>query len=101
MQKASRSGNRLFFFQFQHAKGNWQIKAGPLLADIGRGQFDGDPFPVWPGQRAVGKGGGDPIFAFFDRGTGNPTTAILSVLPHPAWTSISTSNASTLTTAAE
>src|ERR1700731_3384912 len=33
--------------------------------------------------------------------SGNPTTAILSVFPHPAWTSISTSNASTPTTAAE
>ena len=33
--------------------------------------------------------------------SGRPTTAILSVLPHPAWTSISTSKASTPTTAAE
>ena len=31
--------------------------------------------------------------------SGSPTTAILSALPHPAWTSISTSNASTPTTA--
>src|ERR1700692_1654887 len=33
--------------------------------------------------------------------SGNPTTAILSVFPQPAWTSISTSKASTPTTAAE
>ena len=33
--------------------------------------------------------------------SGSPTTAILSGLPHPAWTSISTSKASTPTTAAE
>jgi hypothetical protein len=33
--------------------------------------------------------------------SGSPTTAILSVFPHPACTSISTSNASTPTTAAE
>jgi DNA-binding LacI/PurR family transcriptional regulator len=33
--------------------------------------------------------------------SGSPTTAILSGLPHPAWASISTSKASTPTTAAE
>jgi hypothetical protein len=33
--------------------------------------------------------------------SGSPTTAILSELPQPVWTSISTSNASTPTTEAE
>jgi hypothetical protein len=46
----------------------------------------------------VGDGGGDPVLALFDR---RIRQSDLSVFPHPPWTSISTSNASTPTTAAE
>jgi hypothetical protein len=58
----------IVLFQFQHRHRNRQIKAGPFLADIGRCQIDGDPLPIRPAQPAVVNGGGDSIFAFFNRG---------------------------------
>ena len=40
MQNASKVGQAVVLFQFQHSKSDWQIKAGPFLAHIDWGQID-------------------------------------------------------------
>ncbi len=51
--------------------GNGQVEGGPLLANPGRSQIDGD----LPGRRAaaaVAQGGQNPVPAFPDLGIGQP-----------------------------
>jgi hypothetical protein len=66
--KRVQGGQPIVFFQFQHAKGDGQVKAGAFLPDIGRGQVDGDSVSVRPAQPAVENSRGDPVLALLDRG---------------------------------
>src|ERR1700730_17581891 len=68
MQYASRAGKRLFSSSFSMPRAIGRSKLGPSFRTSARGQVDPDPLSVGLPQRAVGNGGGDPIFALFDRG---------------------------------
>jgi hypothetical protein len=71
-------------FQFQHSKSDWQIKARSFLSDVGRCKVDGNPLSVRPTQMTEVTRSLLSLTAV----SGSPTTAILSGLPQPAWTSI-------------
>jgi hypothetical protein len=102
MQNASRAGNRLFSSNFSIAMTIGRSKLGPsFLADIRRGQLMVILFPYGQRNELLEMAEVTRSLLSLTAVSGNPTTAILSVFPHPAWTSISTSNASTPTTAAQ
>ena len=69
-----------FFAEGDHADGDRQVEAGPLLAQVGGGEVDGG-VTVRPAEAAVADGGEHPIGRLAHRRVGQPDRDELRVAP--------------------
>ena len=72
------------FFQFQHAESDRQIKAGTFLSVFGRARLIVILFSYGQRKPLLQMAEVTRYVLSLTAVPGNPTTAILSVLPHPA-----------------